>query len=301
LLALAALCGSTVVPNAAQASAPAAPGAAAQASQYCPLHVRVYALKDAADELAFTLWSDDAAGAASGNITAYVNGGRYTIPFTDVVAVDERDAKALPKPIVVKFDGPARFESAYVGTLEGGDCDVHAPFVRKPLATIGLAEDTKISIFPDRSREWPAFLAQAATVTPIPAPAPVSEEQPACAKPYVPASTTQYVPPIYPNGINEFFAGDIVIKLALGEDGKITAMRMDKSSRDKAYDRAAALSVAQSKFAAEIYRCKPVTTDLYFDVKFRTDENTTPNNDFRQPTGGLMGQGKHDVPPPGSH
>lgn len=270
-----------------------APASETTATDYCPLHVRVYALPGLADELAFTVWSDDVAGAASGSITAYVNGGRYTIPFKDLTAVDERDGKSLPKPIVVKFDAPAQFESAYVGSLEGGDCAVHAPFVRKPLMTAGLIEDTKVFVFPDRAKDWPAFLAQSAAMTPLPAPAPVPEEKLTCAKPNVDASTANYVPPVYPDKSKLDFNGDIIVKLALANDGKVDAMRIDHPLSDKAFELAAAVTVGKSKFAPQIYRCKPVTTDYYLAVKFSPYETEQRNQDFRPATGGQMGPGGH--------
>jgi hypothetical protein len=193
----------------------------------------------------------------------------------------------------VKFDAPAQFESAYVNSLEGADCPVHAPFVHAPLTTIGLTEDPKLPIFPNRAREWDAFMARAAATKPILASAATPEEKLECNNPNVPAAIADFVPPNYPNNIAAFFIGDIVIKLALGEDGKVQAMRMDRTSRDKAYDGAAASAVFLSKFAPEIYHCKPVTADLYFDVKFSQDAGDRPNLGFRPPTGGLQGQGVH--------
>jgi len=283
-----AFSGALSAPGAAQT----APASETTATDYCPLHVRVYALPGLADELAFTVWSDDVAGAASGSITAYVNGGRYTIPFKDLTAVDERDGKTLPKPIVVKFDARAQFESAYISSLEGGDCAVHAPFVRKPLTTAGLIEDTKISVFPDRAKDWPAFLAQAATMTPLPAPAPVPEAQLSCAKPNVDPSTANYVPPVYPDSkLN--FNGDIIVKLALANDGKVDAMRVDHTLSDKAFELAAAVTVGKSKFSPQIYRCKPVTSDYYLAVKFSPYDDERRNQDFRPATGGQMGPGGH--------
>jgi hypothetical protein len=284
-----AFSGMLIAPVAAQT----APASETTATDYCPLHVRVYALPGMADELAFTVWSDDVAGAATGSITAYVNGGRYTIPFKDLIAIDERDAKALPKPIVVKFDAPMQFDSAYVGSLEGGDCAVHAPFVRKPLTTAGLMEDTKVAVFPDRSKDWPGFLAQAAAMTPLPAPAAALAEKPACAKPNVEASTTSYEPPVYPSKSKLDFNGDIVVKIALGADGKVSALRMDHASSDSAFNLAAGVAAGKSKYAPQIYRCKPVTTDYYLDVKFSPYDDERRNQDFRPATGGQMGPGGH--------
>ena len=285
-----AFSGMPIAPVAAAASA-----AAAAAADFCPLHVRVYALKNLPDELAFAVWSDDVAGTASGSIVAYVNGGRYTIPFDNAEAPDERDPKAVPAPVVVKFDAPAQFESAYVGALEGGACAIHDPFVGKPLSTVGFIEDTKVKLYPDHSNDWPEFLAQAAAKTPLTAPAPVPEDKLACAVPYAPAQTKFYAPPIPPANVANTFDGDFVVKLALGADGKVTAMRVDRLDRmvrDKAYNDAAAISIKNSKFSPEIYRCSPVTTDYYFDVDF-SPNGEKRNQDFRPATGGMMGPGGH--------
>ena len=129
------------------------------------MHVRAYALAPHPDELAFAIWADDQGGTASGAIVAYVNGGRYTIPFTDAVVADERHAAEVPTPIVVAFAAPVQFESAYVGTLEGTACAVHDAFIRKPLTTPGPDEDAKLALFP--KRDWKAYLAKAAALPPL--------------------------------------------------------------------------------------------------------------------------------------
>ena len=62
---------------------------------------------------------------------------------------------------------------------------------------------------------------------------------------------------------------------------------------DKAFELAAAVTVGKSKFAPQIYRCKPVTTDYYLAVKFSPYETEQRNQDFRPATGGQMGPGGH--------
>jgi hypothetical protein len=70
-------------------------------------------------------------------------------------------------------------------------------------------------------------------------------------------------------------------------------MRIDHPLSDKAFELAAAVTVGKSKFAPQIYRCKPVTTDYYLAVKFSPYETEQRNQDFRPATGGQMGPGGH--------
>jgi hypothetical protein len=244
-----------------------APAAGADAApDDCPAHVRVYALKGLADELAFAVWADDGGATASGSIVAFVNGGRYTIPFTGAVIPDERDAKAVPTPIVVKFDAPANFESAYLASIEGSPCAIHSPFIRKPLTRSGLDDVARTPLYP--TRDWNAYLADAATRPPLHAPTPDPEDKPACKELYAEPTASRIQPPALPPHASEFFGGSIVVRVALGADGKATALRLDKPIANKDYDHGALIAAAQSKFTPEIFRCQPVSSNFYFDADF---------------------------------
>jgi hypothetical protein len=278
-----AISGLTNAPSAAQ-TAPA--GGAAAAADYCPVHLRVYALKDLADELAFALWADDGGATASGSIVAFVNGGRYTIPFSGAVIPDERDAKAVPTPIVVKFVAPANFESAYVGSIEGSPCAIHSPFFRKPLTRSGLDDVAKTPLYP--SRDWNAYLSNAALLPPLRAPAPDPQDKPACKQLYAEPTASAIQQPALPPHEKEFFGGSIIVRIALGADGKATALRLDKPAPNKDYDHSALIAAAQSKFTPEIFRCQAVSSDFYFDANF--DPHTTVDMLYRdQPEPNVKG------------
>ena len=71
----------------------------------------------------------------------------------------------------------------------------------------------------------------------------------------------------------------MIIKVALGADGKAVAMRIDKPAIEKAYDQSALIAAAQSKFTPEIFRCKAITADVYFDAKFSPYGSVAPPMD----------------------
>ncbi len=111
-----------------------------------------------------------------------------------------------------------------------------------------------------------AVLSQAAALTPAPAGTPETVEAPACAKPYVAASTVRAAPAISPPG--NTYSGLVAIDLAVSESGSVLGMRVDRSSRRKSVDEAAESAAAQSRFAAQIYRCQPISGNYLFFAGF---------------------------------
>ena len=258
---------------AARANAQAAPAASAADGEACPAHVRVYQLRGLTDELAFAVWADDGGATASGTIVAYVNGGKYTIPFTNAVIPDERDATATPTPIVVKFDAPVNFESAYLGSIEGTPCAIHSAFLRKPLTRSGLDDVARAAVYP--VRDWSAYLAKAAALPPLHAPAPEAEDKPACKQLYAEPTIAYEQPPALPEHTKVFFGGTIVVRVDLDATGKATALRLDKPNPDKDYDHSALIAAAQSKFTPEIFRCHPITANVYYSADFDAHSTVT--------------------------
>ena len=161
--------------------------------QVCPVGVFAYVIPRHPDDLALVLWSDDAAGLATGSIAVYANGLRYHIPFTNVVAADRRDKAALPMPIVVPFDA-AHFESAYVESLDGTPCSIHQPFTQQP-----LKGDRFKAIAWDEALEK-AFAARSPA-------APIGEQAEllTCREPYVAAAMSHAAHAHYPANISSWF------------------------------------------------------------------------------------------------
>lgn len=250
------------------ALADTAPTAAASA-ETCPLSVRVYKLDGHGDEAAFALWSDGAAGTATGTILAYAADRRYRIGFANAVAADERDTRVLPTPIVIRFAAPTHVDSAYVETLGGGTCAIHEPYVAPRLSTAVVRHTkTRSKVYPDWSRALQTFRAQAAAAPASAAPAGESVEPPACERPYVYSSTTKAVAVVPPAGQPVPFNGEVAIKVDIAADGTMRAERVEATSHQQAYDRAALASAAESRFAPQIYRCIPVSGDYLFYVLF---------------------------------
>jgi hypothetical protein len=231
--------------------------------------VRAYALKDKPNELVFGVWADDGPAKASGSIIAYVNGGKYELPFTDAVIPDERDASAVPTPIVVQFDAPAAFESAYLGSIEGTPCAIHSPFITKPLTQAGTESIGNGTVYP--ARDWNAYLAKASSMPPLHAPAPQPEDKPECKRMYADATISDLQIPQHPKLAKTDFSGLIVVRVALDPNGKATALRLDKPDSDKAYDNSALIAATQTKYTSEIYRCKPVSTAYYYEANFASN------------------------------
>jgi TonB family protein len=234
---------------------------------YCAITVYAYAIPGREDELAFGLWSDDVEGNATGSIVAYVSGKRYTIPFENALATDKRKQNSLPTPIVVRFETPVKFESAYVGSLAGGDCAIHAPYTGEPETAVSF-KPQRNPIYPDWSAMWPVFIAQANAQTPLPAPLGEPEASLTCSTPYAPARTKSTEPAHTPHDGGPWFAGTIFVKVAITADGSTLALRVEKSSRVKAYDESAVIAAAQARYVAQIYRCAPVSGDYLFIVQF---------------------------------
>lgn len=240
--------------------------APAAASEYCPIHLHVDALKGHDDEVALTLWSDEEAGKATGTIILYAGKSRYRIPFVDAIAADIRNSRIPPTPIVVRI-GPTRVDSGFVGSLDGGDCQIKNPFVRSPLQTFVQRYGAgPLGIYPDWTKTMEDLLLRAAETPPLPTPEAESVDAPECARPYVGAYTKLAATVSSPENT---FGGSVVVNVAIADDGKLLGVRIDKSSSRKAYDRAALGATARSKFAPQIYRCNPVRGNYLFIVTFR--------------------------------
>ena len=65
------------------------------------------------------------------------------------------------------------------------------------------------------------------------------------------------------------FDGDVVLMLAVRNDGSVAGIRVDKSSGIPAVNRAAAVAAALSVFNAPVYRCAPASGDFIFIVTFQ--------------------------------
>lgn len=260
------LCANSVV--FAQARSPA-PADRSPEPGYCAVGVRAQTLKGHNDEVVLSLWADDNPARATGTIAVYQGNTRYSIPFTGAIAADQRNTSVLPTPIVVHFDSAAKVDSGYVAALDGTPCLIHNPFVRNGLEMYHpmYGPPLRTRIYPDWTKAWNAFLELAALAPPVSPSASETVDAPACAKPYVMAYTAHAFAPETPP--ENFFSGPVAIKLAVGTDGGLLALRVELSSRFPRYDAAAVDAVERSRFAPEIYRCAPVTGDYIFYVVFQ--------------------------------
>jgi TonB family protein len=252
-------------PAQAQTPSPSEPSAKPSGNLICPISIRYYRLPGNDDVAVFGLWTDGAAGKATGSFVVYGSGRRYVFPFADAVAADDRNVRFPPTPIVLRFPPPFRFQGAYVNSLNGSPCPIHEPAVRSISAT-DIARVPKVQVYPDWRDAMRDFFAEAAAVTPADAPAGVPVDPPACKTPYADAYTkhAEKAETPYANG----YAGYVVVKLEIGPDGKLTGMRIDKTSHSAAFDEAAAEAVRESTFAPQIFRCEPVSGDYLFYVNF---------------------------------
>jgi TonB family protein len=233
----------------------------------CPLSVRVDTLAGHDDETVFSLWADDRAGRATGSLVVYAGNLRYRVPFADAVAADDRNTKVLPTPIVVRFDRPARVDSAYVASLNDAPCIIRNPFVRS-----GLQENTEAygsddgSVYPTWSKAWKIFLELAADAAALPSPKAETVDAPDCDRPYVTVHPTNAVAPVTPN--RTIYDGRVVIALSIDTDGSLLGLRVEKSSHLPQVDAAAVDAAQRSRFAPQMYRCQAVTGASLFDVRF---------------------------------
>jgi TonB family protein len=246
------------------ATAPAEP--VVPTDDICNISVNVRAIKEHPDEVAFTLWGDDAPGLASGDVVFFAGTERYRISFEDAVAAHYLDIKAPPTPIVVRFEGPATIDSAYVSSLDGKPCPIHSPYLRPGLDGRSTRHDpTFASYGPDWGNVIEKLVGQA---EPMQAPAPETVPPPACAKPYVAAAMNKSIPPVTPDGV--LWRGFVVVLIRIRADGSVAGVRIDRSSTRKAIDDAARRAAVRSGFSAAIFRCEPVSGNYRFLAVFES-------------------------------
>jgi TonB family protein len=251
---------------------PSASPAAAPATLLCPIKAIVTTVPAHSDEALLTLWSDETAGYATGTIFLYANGKRYAVSFANAVAANSSDVHHLPTPIVIALDTPAPIESAYVSKLDAQACAIHNPYVEdtsapdhQPVKHSGKRKGPQFS--PDWIDNWKTITAQADAMKPLVVSDGVPVDEPHCAKPFVAPSTTYSEPAIIPPQQGRLQV-EIPVALEIDERGTPIAVRVLISSRNAAYDRAALVATARSRFAPRIYRCEPVTGDYLFFVEF---------------------------------
>jgi hypothetical protein len=238
---------------------------------YCPSHVDVDEIKGHPDEALFTLWSEVEAGQSTGSIVFYSETERYEVLFVNAVLADIRKTAVLPTLIVVKF--PYKdIESAYIGSLLGNDCPVHAPYERS-----GLSKYVRNSyndnpygpggpIYPSWKEIWNQLFAEAATRTPLEVSPSEPVPPPSCAIPYRDAYTVAAPEYGSPPGIKR--GTWVAVQLELSRVGSILDLRVDHSAGDKDADAIALAVTARGKFAPPIYRCEPVSGAFLFILHF---------------------------------
>jgi hypothetical protein len=249
----------------------ASPAAESAEPALCPIRVSTYPLKGREDDIVFGLWSDDAAGKATGSIIAYAGGRRYRISFADAIAADNRNPAVLPTPIVVRFPSAVSIDSAYVESLSSDLCQIHSPFVSSTLLGTTYPDGVPSEKYhPGWARTWPNFLKYAAETNAQSAPQGEVADDPSCAKPYIKAYTKKAVPPVAPSAYGP--DAEIIVGVEIAPDGSLLGMRIDASSIDSNGNlpilKAALDAAEQSQYAAEIYRCNPVSGNFVFYVSF---------------------------------
>lgn len=251
----------TIVSADTRATATASP-----AEVPCSVTAGYSSIKARPNDVIFTLWSDDEAGLATGTLDFYVGNNRYTVPFTDAVAADYRSSKHQPTAIGVHFDAPTTADSAYVATLDGKPCPIHEPFVSQRIQIGQLPEDPDETIVNNFPKWKPILDGIAAAAQTMPAPAPELVAAPACDHPYVHSKTTWDGDVRRP--IGGTMTGLVYVTVAIRSDGSLAGTRVDAGFRESAYNIAATQAAKKSRFAAEIYRCEPVSGVYHYLVYF---------------------------------
>jgi len=110
----------------------------------------------------------------------------------------------------------------------------------------------------------PAPTAGPATAPPAPTPTPRS-----CAQPNLGATTTQAVPPDYPDiARQQGAAGSTLVRVTLDAQGHVLAASIYKSSGNMALDNSAMQAAKASRYRAEVVDCVPTGGQYIFHADF---------------------------------